>query len=268
MPTVPPHTQNPHRTEPTLRAFYGAAPWPPPPPDAFASWFPAAARTPPPTPPPTALVIAFACAGSAEDMYTSEGTGPRRAPSSLLAWVAESGARLLAAQLPGRALRRGDPAPASAQAVAGEVLPLIAPLIMGSREEGERHPPTPYIILGHSLGAWLAFELAAAAASAGLPPPARLIVSAMPAPSIGPASRPWHAQAGLDAEGLRTECRAWGIAEAVFEPAVWTSYECVLRADFRLFDEYVWRGERGGGGRGSGESGSQGHHSLSLDSEN
>ena len=185
-------------------------------------------------------------------MCTSEGTGPRRAPSPLLAWVAASGARLLAAQLPGRALRRGDPAPTSAQAVAGEVLPLIAPLIAGSSEGREGGKKTPYIILGHSLGAWLAFELAAAAAAAGLPPPTRLIVSAMPAPCMDPAARPWRAQAGLDAEGLKAECRAWGISDAVFEPAVWTSYEGVLRADFRLFDEYVWRGKRGREGKESG----------------
>lgn len=179
-------------------------------------------------------------------MYTSIGSGPRRAPSPLLDWVTAAGARLLAAQLPGRASRRGDPYATSAQAVAAEIFPLIASSLADAASRG-----APWAAVGHSLGAWLAFELAALAASARLPP-ARLIVSAMPAPDTPMVARPWTAQASLDSAGFAAECRAWGIADAVFAPSVWAEYEPLLRADFRLFDEYAWRGGRREGRTGRG----------------
>lgn len=96
------------------------------------------------------------------------------------------------------------------------------------------------------MGAWLAFELASAARDAGLPPPRRLLLSAMPPPHTPEAERPWKGPAALlpTAPDLVDECRAWGISEAVFEPGVWEEYEPLLRNDFRLFDEY--RFERGG----------------------
>eukprot|EP00798_Chlamydomonas_sp_ICE-L_P020966 gene20966-27821_t len=40
---------------------------------------------------------------------------------------------------------------------------------------------------------------------------------------------------------LSAECRAWGINEAVFTPGVWPVYSPLLRADFRIFDEYKFR---------------------------
>ena len=41
----------------------------------------------------------------------------------------------------------------------------------------------------------------------------------------------------------QAECRAWAINEAVFNPALWSTYQPLLRADFRLYDEYVYRHE-------------------------
>lgn len=38
---------------------------------------------------------------------------------------------------------------------------------------------------------------------------------------------------------VQEECRGWDINEAVFSPGVWEMYQPMLRADFRLFDEYV-----------------------------
>jgi len=53
----------------------------------FARWVPGLplSRTaPPPGGRPRARIVAFPCAGSAEDMYSAEGTGERRAASPLL----------------------------------------------------------------------------------------------------------------------------------------------------------------------------------------
>jgi surfactin synthase thioesterase subunit len=38
---------------------------------------------------------------------------------------------------------------------------------------------------------------------------------------------------------LQEECRGWDINEVVFDPSgLWGMYQPMLRADFRLFDEY------------------------------
>lgn len=71
-------------------------------------------------------MLCFANAGNAEDMYTSEGTGPRRAPSPLLEWCRAAGAECLAAQLPGRAMRLGEPRLASCREAAAALLPVLA----------------------------------------------------------------------------------------------------------------------------------------------
>ena len=52
-------------------------------------------------------------------------------------------------------------------------------------------------VIGHSVGTWLAYEFLAAARAAGLPEPRAAFLSAMPAPDLPPARRPWRAQRGL-----------------------------------------------------------------------
>jgi medium-chain acyl-[acyl-carrier-protein] hydrolase len=41
--------------------------------------------------------------------------------------------------------------------------------------------------------------------------------------------------------GHQDECRQWDINDVVFTPAMWRVYEPLLRADFKLFDEYKYR---------------------------
>jgi hypothetical protein len=45
------------------------------------------------------------------------------------------------------------------------------------------------------------------------------------------------------------ECRAWDISSVVFSAGMWDMYQPMLRADFRLFDEYEHQqpGQGGGG---------------------
>lgn len=57
---------------------------PPPSEDDFKKWFPGLALSKTACTSPRFRVVCFANAGNAEDMYTSEGTGVRRAPSPLL----------------------------------------------------------------------------------------------------------------------------------------------------------------------------------------
>ena len=45
---------------------------------------------------------------------------------------------------------------------------------------------------------------------------------------------------------MQEECRGWDVNEAVFSPALWGSYQSLMRADFTLFDSYSFdhQGER------------------------
>lgn len=52
--------------------------------DTFKRWFPGLGLSRTACPAPQMRVVCFANAGNAEDMYTNEGTGIRRAPSPLL----------------------------------------------------------------------------------------------------------------------------------------------------------------------------------------
>ena len=44
------------------------------------------------------------------------------------------------------------------------------------------------------------------------------------------------------ARGAQEECRGWDVNEVVFTPALWPTYQALMRADFTLFDEYEFRG--------------------------
>jgi len=86
------HTNKHARTEASIRTHYAALGQPPQNPPltpvadhpAFRLWVPGLALSKASTPAPRARIVAFPCAGSAEDMYSAHGTGVRRAASPLL----------------------------------------------------------------------------------------------------------------------------------------------------------------------------------------
>ena len=40
---------------------------------------------------------------------------------------------------------------------------------------------------------------------------------------------------------LQEECRGWDVNELVFSPSLWGTYQPLMRADFTLFDSYVFQ---------------------------
>lgn len=239
-------------TEEEIRAAFAAAAAPapaaaasppllvlPPEPDpaAFRAWFPRAAKTANAdnslTPRP--LILCFPPAGCGEVVYTFESNNP------LLEWCRGDGATdLLAAQPPGRGARLREPAPATLREYALLVAPLVA----------RRVALAPWwAVVGHSMGAWAAVEVASAVAAAlggGVDkPPAVLAISAMPPPDWPYDRRPWRQQRTLDDAQFALECRAWDVSDAVFEEGMWRLFSPCLRADFRLFDEYSYPLEKG-----------------------
>ena len=98
----------------------------------------------------------------------------------------------------------------------------------------------PWIVVGHSVGSWCAFEFVRLARSLGFPPPALACLSGFPAPDVPTRQRPWTPNKGLDDAAFKDECRGWGVDEAVFAPHAWRVFEPTLRADFTLFDAYTY----------------------------
>jgi surfactin synthase thioesterase subunit len=228
---------------------------PEPDPAAFRAWFPRAAKTTNADSSSSSrpLILCFPPAGCGEDVYTFEGATDK---NPLVSWcLGEGGADLLAAQPPGRGARLREPAPATLREYASLVAPLVA----------RRVALAPWwAVVGHSMGAWAAVEVASAVAEAlgdGDKPPAVLAVSAIPPPDWPPEDQPWRQQRTLDDAQFALECRAWDVSDAVFEESMWRLFSPCLRADFKLFDEYIYPQDeglattvvkRGGGGGGGG----------------
>lgn len=44
---------------------------------------------------------------------------------------------------------------------------------------------------------------------------------------------------------VQDECRGWDINDLVFTPALWGTYQHLMRSDFQLFDSYKFQHEGG-----------------------
>ena len=174
-------------------------------------------------------VLCFSNAGSAEDVFTQQ-RNLAPATSPLLEWAKEKGWTVLAAQLPGRMARAREACLSSCAEVARQVLPLVA----------SRLARAPYVVVAHSVGTWNAFEFLSLAREEGLPMPQRAFLGAFPPPSIPAEQRPWRRQADLGDDDFKDEARGWDVNEVVFSAAMWAQFGGLMRADFRLFDEYEY----------------------------
>ena len=148
-------------------------------------------------------------------------------------WSAEAVPALdvVPVQLPGRERRlRERPFTAMAplvEALAGALAPVL---------------DRPFALFGHSLGAWVGFELARHLRAVGGPQPMRLFVSGSRAPHL-PDTRPAiHDLPG--SEFVAALGRLGGTPDEVLDhPDLMALLEPVLRADFAIADTYAYRPE-------------------------
>lgn len=113
------------------------------------------------------------------------------------------------------------------------------PVVEGLLKEMEPHLGRKYVLMGHSLGAMLAFELARLARERGLPGPAALVVSGARAPGCPRREPDLH---GLpDAEFIEELDRRYqGIPPGVrSEPELLALLLPVMRADLAIFETYA-----------------------------
>ena len=103
-------------------------------------------------------------------------------------WCRANGAEVHAVQPPGRNLRGREPPLTTAAGLAAALLPVVA----------SRLAEAPYVIVAHSVGTWVAYELLRLVQAQGLPAPRKAWLSAMASPDIPEGERPWRRQRGLD----------------------------------------------------------------------
>lgn len=99
---------------------------------------------------------------------------------------------------------------------------------------------TPYALYGHSMGAWLAFELAREARRRHLPAPVHLIVGARRAPHLPSRHAPLsHLPDAAFVQAVQDRYRA--IPEPVLrDPGIMALFLPALRADLTLLDQYAY----------------------------
>ena len=132
---------------------------------------------------------------------------------------------VMPAQLPGRETRYTEPALTSADAL---VAAMIDPLLAGT--------PASFALFGHSMGALLAYEVAAAAIARGRPP-VRLFVSGYHPPHLPSPARRLQ---GLPDDDFITALISYGgIPEELLEDPDMVAYLLpIFRADFAVCESY------------------------------
>ncbi|MFL7870836.1 MAG: thioesterase II family protein [Anaerolineales bacterium] len=144
------------------------------------------------------------------------------------------GFELWAANLPAHGSRLGETPMTDLNAAADRLAAALVPLIDG----------IPFVFLGHSMGARLAFEVARFLRSWRIDMPIQLVVSACPAPQLPGHERGWY---NLSDNQLVAELRKYGgLPEELLkhEPQTVALFLPALRADLRMFETAKYRQEQ------------------------
>lgn len=135
--------------------------------------------------------------------------------------------------LPGREGRLSEPARADLAALVRELADALGPVL----------DHAPYALFGHSMGAWLAFELAREQRRRGASLPVHLFASARRAPGLPDPFEPVHHLSDDDfVRAVQDRYRA--IPERMLErPAFLRMFLPALRADFALLETWSYAEE-------------------------
>ncbi|ALM92275.1 MULTISPECIES: thioesterase II family protein [Alteromonas] len=160
-------------------------------------------------------LICFPCAGGNASMFQS--------------WADFLGAdiELLGLHAPGRGARFAEPAFDNMDALVNCLL-----------DEADVLERKPYILLGHSLGARVAYEFAKRATQLGYPAPLHFIASGSRAPNGPKVSSPTHSLPS--SEFMNTILEMGGIPDEVRESQEMLHLlEPTFRADFKIAEQYT-----------------------------
>lgn len=180
-------------------------------------------------------IFCFHNAGSAESVYT----GPAQNP--VVKWVKgePKQVEMISVSYPGRDKMMKDPKHETTDSLNTAMLPVLFPKLTDG---------VPFVFWAHSVGTWVAHDLLRMMQKCGMPMPQAVIFNAFPSPDIPEADRPWTRNRSMSSAKFKDEVKGWdvahfgGAASMVFEEPAWTqTWEPIMRADFRLFDEYEYR---------------------------
>lgn len=101
----------------------------------------------------------------------------------------------------------------------------------------------PYVLMGHSMGAVLAFEMARSLRRHGHRPPELLIATGCPPPHLIAVKQPLHTLPDDELQDV-LQARYGGIPKVVREnPELWRILVKPMRADFEMIDKYAYEDE-------------------------
>lgn len=165
----------------------------------------------------TVTVVALPHAGASETVFQ-----PWRS-------ALPEGLRLHAVTRPGRGRRFGERPVLDVAAAVEDTLTQIAPIT------------SPYAILGHSMGALLAYEVVLEVTRRRWPAPVALVVSGFDAPTHVTATPTRKARHLLADDELLEVVRDFGGTPAeLLEPGVAEHFLPAIRADLSIIDTYRW----------------------------
>ncbi|OEH74443.1 hypothetical protein cyc_08129 [Cyclospora cayetanensis] len=197
-------------------------------------------------------------------IWTSRGTSLSPMPNPFIDLAQTDAVCFLAIQLPFRGLRRKEKHPETIQEAARQILQAMKPML----SPGE----CPYVLVGYSMGCWIAYELLCLVKQQGLPLPLHFVVAGMVSPDLEASKRPWKCTEKLDTKAFQDQLRAWSCNEILFQRDMWTAYEPLLRADHNMLDKYHFTDMcgslRNGGTHKNGSSNTENATSDSGDGSN
>eukprot|EP01057_Protomagalhaensia_wolfi_P004201 Protomagalhaensia_wolfi_Nauph_80__4200@NODE_427_length_2539_cov_64_991600_g320_i0_p2_GENE_NODE_427_length_2539_cov_64_991600_g320_i0NODE_427_length_2539_cov_64_991600_g320_i0_p2_ORF_typecomplete_len335_score44_89Thioesterase/PF00975_20/1_1e15Abhydrolase_6/PF12697_7/6_1e10Hydrolase_4/PF12146_8/8_7e10Abhydrolase_5/PF12695_7/0_27Abhydrolase_5/PF12695_7/3_7DUF1057/PF06342_12/0_007DUF1057/PF06342_12/2e02Abhydrolase_1/PF00561_20/0_00096Abhydrolase_2/PF02230_16/14Abhydrolase_2/PF02230_16/1_2FSH1/PF0395 len=191
---------------------------------------------------PQGLVICFHGAGADASMYTTKFIDRKSVDNSLIDLCSNHQFQLLCPILPGRSYNyKLSLQNHSVDTIVTTIINLISGFY-SSKPGGANHEPIfkrlPFFVLGHSLGAILAFEFTRVIAKTYQVAPKALCLCAS-VPANAPKSvRPWKPVSGASDEELRLSMTDWDMKPEGLEPRMWAVFGKVVRADMELLDRY------------------------------
>ena len=159
-----------------------------------------------PSAPPAVRLVCFHNSGSSASMFTA-------LRDKINPLTSAEGVEMMAIELPGRMKRIKESFFTRLRPLSEALCTLLAPVLC---------QPIPYVLVGHSVGTWVAYETWQRLREAGVPPPAYLAVSCFSPPHLPTEEWPWRRSTGdVDAELAmpldvwKAAAREWGTPEAV-----------------------------------------------------
>ncbi len=175
----------------------------------------------------TGLLVAEPVTAARPSMLCLSHAGGTAASFGPLTVALRDWMRLVPLERPGHGRRWGeDTAPTVADCVRDQMRQALAHLEGGS----------PFVVLGHSLGAWLAFELTVQLEALGRGPALLVVSGNVPPPSVAAARRIGRLP---EQQFLQEVAALGGLPPRILsEPALRSVFLPGLRADFELRDAY------------------------------